>query len=115
MAGYRKLGKASDKRKAMLRGLVTYTLRYERINTTLFRAKEARKIVDKMITLGKRGDLHARRQALAYIYDKRVVDKLFNEIAPKYENRDGGYTRIYKLGARRGDGAETAILELVSE
>lgn len=115
MAGYRKLGRATDKRKAMLRGLVTDTIKYEKINTTVDRAKEARKIVDKMITLGKRGDLHARRQALAYIYDKDVVDKLFNEVASRYESRNGGYTRIYKLGARRGDGAETAILELVSE
>lgn len=115
MGGYRKLGRASDQRKAMLRGLVTDTLRYERITTTEHRAKEARKIVDKMITLGKRGDLHARRQALSYIYDKGVVEKLFTEIAPRFEDRNGGYTRIYKLGARRGDGAEKAILELVSE
>lgn len=113
MSGYRKLGRTSDQRKAMLRGLVTDVLKYGKVNTTLYRAKEARRIVDKMVTLGKKGDLHSRRQALSYIYDKDVVHKLFDEVGPGYASRNGGYTRIYKLGQRRGDGAETAILELV--
>lgn len=113
MSGYRKLGRTSDQRSAMLRSLVTDVLKYGKVNTTLYRAKEAKRVVEKMITLGKKGDLHSRRQALSYIYDKDVVHKLFAEIGPGYENRNGGYTRIYKLGERRGDGAETAILELV--
>jgi large subunit ribosomal protein L17 len=97
----------------MLRNIVTDLLREGRITTTLMRAKEARRIAEKMITLGKRGDLHARRQALAYIYSETVVTKLFEEIAPKYEERHGGYTRILKLGPRRGDAAEEVFLELV--
>lgn len=97
----------------MLRNLVTDLLREGRITTTVTRAKEARKQAEKMITLGKRGDLHARRQALAYIYDEDVVTKLFEEIAPNYAERNGGYTRILKLGPRRGDCAEMAFLELV--
>lgn len=113
MAGYRKLGKTADQRRALLRGLVTDSIKYGSVTTTLFRAKEAKRLVEKMITLGKRGDLHARRQALAYIYETDVVAKLFDEIAPKYAERKGGYTRITKLGTRRGDGAETAILELI--
>ncbi len=115
MAGYRKLGRTADQRKAMLRGLVTDVIKHGKVNTTLYRAKEARKIVDKMITLGKRGDLHARRQALSYIYEKDVVALLFDDVAKEFEARNGGYTRIYKLGARRGDGAEMAILELVRD
>jgi len=114
-SGHRKLGRPTDQRMAMLRGLVTQTIKYGRVNTTLYRAKEARKLVDKMITLGKRGDLHARRQALAFIYEPEVVSELFSTIAPKYEDRNGGYTRVLKLGTRRGDGAEAAILELVEE
>jgi large subunit ribosomal protein L17 len=113
MPGYRKLGKPTDQRKAMLRNLVTDLLREERITTTVTRAKETRRIAEKMITLGKRGDLHARRQALAYIYDEDVVQKLFDKIAPRYEERNGGYTRILKLGQRRGDAAEEVFLELV--
>ncbi len=97
----------------MLRNLVTDLLREGRIQTTEFRAKEARRQAEKMITLGKRGDLHARRQAMAYIYDESVVTKLFEEIAPKYADRQGGYTRILKLGPRRGDAAEVVFLELV--
>jgi large subunit ribosomal protein L17 len=97
----------------MLRNLVTDLLREERITTTETRAKEARRLAEKMITLGKRGDLHARRQALAVIYDEDVVTKLFETIAPKYEDRQGGYTRILKLGPRRGDNAEEVFLELV--
>ena len=113
MPGYRKLGVDSAHRKAMLRNLVTDLLREGRITTTEMRAKEARRMAEKMITLGKRGDLHARRQALAYIFDEDVVKKLFDEIAPDYEDRQGGYTRILKLGPRRGDGAEEVYLELV--
>lgn len=113
MAGYRKLGRPTDQRRALLRGIVTEVIKHGKVNTTLFRAKEARKIVDKMITLGKKGDLHARRQALAYIYEPEVVHKLFAEVAPKFTARNGGYTRVLKLGARKGDGAEVAVLELV--
>ena len=113
MPVYRKLGRDSAHRKAMLRNLVTDLLREGRIQTTEFRAKEARRQAEKMITLGKRGDLHARRQAMAYIYDESVVTKLFEEIAPKYADRQGGYTRILKLGPRRGDAAEVVFLELV--
>jgi large subunit ribosomal protein L17 len=97
----------------MLRNLVTDLLREGRITTTEHRAKEARRTAEKMITLGKRGDLHARRQALAYIYSEDVVTKLFDEIAPKYAERNGGYTRILKLGPRQGDAAEEVFLELV--
>ncbi|MDR3365012.1 MAG: 50S ribosomal protein L17 [Clostridiales Family XIII bacterium] len=113
MPGYRKLGRDSAHRKAMLRNLVTDLLREGRITTTEMRAKEARRMAEKMVTLGKRGDLHARRQALAYIFDEDVVTKLFEEIAPGYEDRQGGYTRILKLGPRRGDNAEEVYLELV--
>lgn len=113
MAKLRKLGVTTPHRKAMLRNLVTSLLREGKIETTVTRAKEARRMAEKMITLGKRGDLHARRQALAYIYDEDVVTKLFEEIAPKYSERHGGYTRIIKMGPRRGDAAEMAILELV--
>ena len=113
MPGYRKLGRTSAHRKAMLRNLVTDLLREGRITTTITRAKETRRMAEKMITLGKRGDLHARRQALAYIYDEDVVTKLFDNIAPKYAERSGGYTRILKLGQRRGDTAEMVFLELV--
>ena len=97
----------------MLRNLVTDLLREGRIQTTEHRAKEARRQAEKMITLGKRGDLHARRQAMAYIYDESVVTKLFEESAPKYADRQGGYTRILKLGPRQGDNAEVVFLELV--
>ena len=113
MPGYRKLGRSSAHRKAMLRNLVTDLIREGRITTTDTRAKEARRQAEKMITLAKRGDLHARRQVLAYVYDESVVTKLFDEIAPKYEDRQGGYTRILKLGPRKGDNAELVFLELV--
>ncbi|HAF60177.1 MAG TPA: 50S ribosomal protein L17 [Bacillota bacterium] len=113
MPGHRKLGRPTAHRKLMLRNLVTDLLREGRIMTTDSKAKEARKIAEKMITLGKRGDLHARRQALAVIFDEDVVKKLFDEIAPKYAERNGGYTRILKLGPRQGDGAELVFLELV--
>lgn len=113
MPGYRKLGRPTAHRKAMLRNLVTDLFREGRISTTDCRAKEARREAEKLITLAKRGDLHARRQAMAYIYDESVVTKLFDDIAPKYADRNGGYTRILKLGPRRGDSAEVVFLELV--
>ena len=113
MAGYRKLGRATDQRRAMLRGLVTSFLKYGKIETTETRAKETRSLAEKMITLAKRGDLHARRQVLAYVMDETVVNNLFTDIAPKYAERNGGYTRIIKMGPRRGDAAEMALIELV--
>lgn len=113
MPGYRKLGRPTAHRKAMLRNLVTDLFREGRISTTDCRAKEARREAEKLITLAKRGDLHARRQVLGYINDETVVTKLFEEIAPKYADRNGGYTRILKLGPRRGDNAEVVFLELV--
>ena len=113
MAKLRKLGRPTDHRKAMLRNLVTSLLRNGKIETTDTRAKEVRRMAEKMITLAKRGDLHARRQVLAYVYDETVVKNLFDEIAPKYAERNGGYTRMLKLGPRRGDAAEMVILELV--
>ena len=115
MPGTRKLGRTSAHRKAMLRGLVTYLLEEGKVETTLTRAKEVRSVAEKMITLGKKNTLASYRQALAYITKKDVAKKLFVEIAPKYENRNGGYTRIYKLGPRRGDAAEMAIITLVEE
>ncbi|MCM0649424.1 50S ribosomal protein L17 [Clostridium swellfunianum] len=113
MAGYRKLGRPTDQRKAMLRNLVTSFLKHGKIETTDTRAKETRNIAEKMITLAKRGDLHARRQVLAFVTEEAVVADLFEKIAPKYAERNGGYTRMYKVGPRRGDGAEMVILELV--
>ena len=113
MANYRKLGRVTSHRNLMLRNLVTDLLRNGRIETTVTRAKETRRMAEKMITLAKRGDLHARRQVLAYILEEEVVKTLFDEIAPKYAERNGGYTRIIKKGPRRGDGAEVVILELV--
>ena len=113
MAGYRKLGLPTDQRRAMLRNLVTSFLKSGKIETTITRAKETRSLAEKMITLGKRGDLHARRQVLAFVTEEDVVAKLFSDIAPKYAERNGGYTRMYKVGPRKGDGAEVVILELV--
>ncbi|MBU5425680.1 50S ribosomal protein L17 [Tissierella pigra] len=113
MTTLRKLGRPTDQRRAMLRNLVTSLLRTGKIETTVTRAKETKRMADKMITLAKRGDLHARRQVLAYVYDEDVVKKLFDEIGPKYQERNGGYTRVLKVGPRRGDGAEMAIIELV--
>lgn len=113
MPGYRKLGRPSAHRKSMLRNLVTDLFREGRIQTTDCRAKEAGREAEKLITLAKRGDLHARRQVLAYVFDETVVTKLFEEIAPKYEDRNGGYTRIYHLPPRRGDASEMALIQLV--
>ncbi len=109
----RKLGRNPAHRKAMLRNLVTSLLEHERIVTTVPKAKEARKIADKMITLGKRGDLHARRQAMSYIRTKSIVAKLFDELSEQYADRQGGYTRIIRTGTRFGDAAPMAIVELV--
>ena len=113
MAGYRKLGLPTDHRRAMLRNLVTSFLKHGKIETTVTRAKEARSLAEKMITLAKRGDLHARRQVLSFVTEEEVVKNLFENVAPKYTERNGGYTRMYKVGPRRGDGAEVVILELV--
>ncbi len=113
MAGYRKLGRKSSHRDLMLRNMTTSLLSHGKIKTTVTRAKELRRQVEKMITLGKRGDLHARRQAAAYITSPKVVQMLFSDIAPKYAERKGGYTRMYKLGPRRGDGAPMVLIELV--
>ena len=113
MPGYKKLGRPSAHRKSMLRNLVTGLFKYGRIQTTQDRAKETRRIAEKMITLAKRGDLHARRQVLAYVFDESTVTKLFEDIAPKYADRNGGYTRILKLGPRQGDNAEVVFVELV--
>jgi large subunit ribosomal protein L17 len=113
MAGSRKLGRATDCRKAMLRALTTFLLENGKIETTTTRAKEVRAMAEKMITLGKTNTLHSKRQVLAYVTKEDVVKKLFDEISPKYAERNGGYTRIIKVGPRRGDAAEMAIIELV--
>ncbi len=113
MPGTRKLGRPTDQRIAMLRNLVTSFLDSGRIETTVTRAKETRSMAEKMITLAKENTLHSRRQALAYVTREDVVAKLFSEIGPKYADRNGGYTRITKIGPRRGDAAEMAVLELV--
>ena len=109
----RKLSRYKDQRKALLRGLVEELVRHERITTTLAKAKETRVVAEKLITHGKKGSVHHRRLALAQIPDKRVVKKVFDEMAPRYETRAGGYTRILKLGPRQGDGASMAIIEFV--
>ena len=113
MAHQRKLGRPTDQRIAMLRNLTTSFLETGRIETTTMRAKEVQKLAEKMITLGKKKTLHTRRQALAFITKEDVVTKLFAEIAPKYAERNGGYTRVIKIGPRRGDAAEVSVLELV--
>jgi large subunit ribosomal protein L17 len=109
----RKFDRPGDERAALLKGLVGDLLRHERLKTTEAKAKEVRPIAERMITLGKDGTVHARRQAAAYIADKTVVKKLFDDIAPRFAARPGGYTRIIKLGPRHGDGAQMAQLELV--
>ncbi|MCD8764225.1 50S ribosomal protein L17 [Staphylococcus hominis] len=121
--GYRKLGRTSDQRKAMLRDLATSLIVSERIETTEARAKEVRSVVEKLITLGKKGDLASRRNAAKTLRNVEILNedettqtalqKLFGEIAERYEERQGGYTRILKVGPRRGDGAESVIIELV--
>ena len=109
----RKLGRTSDQRKAMLRAMVTYLLENGQIKTTLTRAKEVQPVAEKMITLAKTNSLASYRQALSYITKEDVANKLFKEIGPKYADRNGGYTRIVKIGPRRGDAAEMAIIQLV--
>jgi large subunit ribosomal protein L17 len=111
----RKLGRNASHRKAMFRNMVTSLFEHERVQTTDAKAKELRRVAEKLITLGKRGDLHARRLVLAYVRDKGVVAKLFDEISPRYAQRPGGYTRIIKVGERKGDGAPVSFLELVQE
>ena len=113
MFGTRKLGKTSAQRKALLRQQVTDLLENGKMETTFYRAKEVQPVVEKMITLGKKGDLAAYRKALAFITKEDVAHKLFKEIAPEYAERNGGYTRIIRTGIRRGDAAETALIELV--
>lgn len=113
MPGTRKLGRPTDHRKAMLRCMVTLLLTNGKMETTVTRAKEVRPMAEKMITLAKENTLHSRRQVLAYVTKEDTVKKLFDEIAPKYEDRNGGYTRIIKTGPRRGDAAEMCIIELV--
>lgn len=109
----RSLGRNSAQRRALLRNMTTSVLKYGKIETTEAKAKEVRRVVEKMITLGKQGDLSAYRQALAYLTDETVANKLFKEIAPGYKERQGGYTRVIKAGYRRGDGTPMAIVELV--
>ena len=113
MPGTRKLGRTSDHIKAMLRAMVTYLLENGQIETTVTRAKEVRAVAEKMITLGKKNDLNSKRQVLAYVTKESVVKDLFDNIAPKYAERNGGYTQIIKIGPRRGDAAEMAIIKLV--
>lgn len=113
MPGTRKLGRDTAHRTAMLRAMVTFLLENGKIETTLYRAKEVRSLTEKMITLAKENNLHNKRLALSFITKEDVVKKLFDEIAPKYAQTNGGYTRIMKLGPRRGDAAEMAIIELI--
>ena len=113
MSGYRKLGRRSDQRKAMLRAMTTYMLENGQIKTTLARAKEVAPMAEKMITLAKKANLASYRQALSYLTKEDVAKKLFDEIGPKYAERKGGYTRVVKIGPRRGDAAEMAIVQLV--
>lgn len=110
---YRKLGRTSSNRKALFRSILTSFFKHGRIETTITKAKEVASKSAQLITLAKRGDLHARRQVLAVLVDEEVTRKLFEEIAPKYEGRQGGFTRIYRVGPRRGDAAEMAIIELI--
>ncbi|MEG0944290.1 MAG: 50S ribosomal protein L17 [Angelakisella sp.] len=113
MPGVRKLGRTSDHRKAMLRAMVTFLMENGKIETTVTRAKEVRAMAEKMITIAKAGDLHSKRQVFSYITKETVAKKVIDEIAPKYKEVSGGYTRIIKIGPRRGDAAEMAIIELV--
>lgn len=119
MTGYSKLNRRSDQRKAMLRDLVTALIIHERIETTLVKAKELKRLADKMVTLGKKNTLESRRKAAQTVRfldtdnDKNALQKLFDDIAPRYQERQGGYTRVFKLGPRRGDSTEMAIIEFV--
>ena len=109
----RKLGRTASHRKALLRNMVSSLVEFEKIETTDAKAKELRKVADKIITWGKRGDLHARRQSLRVISSKKIVQKLFNDIAPRFKERKGGYTRITKTGRRKGDNAPLSIIEII--
>ena len=113
MPGTRKLGRTTDHRKSMLRGMVTYLIENGKIETTVTRAKEVRAMAEKMITIGKDDSLHSKRQVYSYITKEAVAKKLIEEVAPKYSDKNGGYTRIIKTGPRRGDAAEMCIIELV--
>ena len=113
MPGTRKLGRKTDHRMAMLKGMATYLLEYGKIETTVTRAKEVSALTDKMVTLGKANTLASRRQAMSFLKKESVVTKLFTEIAPLYADRNGGYTRVLKIGPRRGDGAEMAVIMMV--
>ena len=113
MPGSRKLGRTTDHRKAMLRAMVTFLLENGQIETTVTRAKEVRAVAEKMITIAKTNDLHSKRQVMAYVTKESVAKKLFDEIAPNYADRQGGYTRIIKTGPRRGYAAEMALIQLV--
>ena len=113
MPGTRKLGKPTDQRKAMLRAMTTYLLENGSVTTTVYRAKEVQPLAEKMITLGKANTLASRRQALAFLTKEDVVTKLFKEIAPGYADRNGGYTRVVRIGPRKGDAAEMAVISLV--
>ncbi len=108
-----KLGRTTSHKKAMLRNMATSILKYEKIRTTDSKAKELKRVVDKLITLGKRGDLHARRQAAAFVRDRAMVGKLFDELSTRFRNREGGYTRVIKVGCRIGDNAPVSIVELI--
>ena len=113
MPGSRKLGRTSDHRKAMLRGMVTFLLDNGKIETTVTRAKEVRRVTEKIITKAKNNTLHSKRQIFGYVTKERVVKKVFDEIAPRYMETNGGYTRITKIGNRRGDAAPMAVIELI--
>ena len=115
MPGTRKLGRKTDHRMAMLKGMATYLLEYGKIETTVTRAKEVSALTDKMVTLGKANTLASRRQAMSFLKKESVVTKLFTEIAPLYADRNGGYTRVLKIGPRRGDGAEMAVIMMVDK
>lgn len=115
MPGTRKLGRATDSRTAMLRAMVTFLLENGKIETTVTRAKEVRSMAEKMITIAKEDTLHTRRLVMGFITKEAVANKLFTEIAPQFKERNGGYTRITKIGPRRGDAAEMAIIELLTQ
>ena len=115
MPGTRKLGRTSDHRKAMLRGMVTYLIENGQIETTVTRAKEVKAMAEKMITIAKSSDLHSKRQVYSYITKESVAKKLMEEVAPKFADKNGGYTRVIKTGPRRGDAAEMCIIELIAE
>ena len=108
----KRLGRAADQRRALLRALVASLFEHDKIETTLAKAKEARKLADKLITMAQRGDLHARRQVLRFVTNREVVDRLFSDVAPRYADRQGGYTRVIPTSLRRGDATPMAILEL---